>query len=393
MLGSLQKEEYFKIYEPSRQFPINLLGFAAKKSVVVDSNVTTDEVVNLLLKDNEIAFVIVTSGDEIINVLESKDILNIISARFGQHIYGNKPVIKIANRLQKNFSLIEANKPVRSIIQKISKNKQRIVITINGNIYGATNPDIIYSVLLKIIEEDSKETGRLQNMIINKSLYPSNVINYEAVSIPSFNAGGDYIFVKDVDNNQTLVVIADVSGKGTSAAIITSMISFFFKSLVESKITKEVLVKSIVRLNNTIIDYFDYEKYITMVLCVVNKLSRSISIVNMGHQPVYVFEKEEIIQKRAHNTPIGLMDLSEDSIVIDDTTLGRNKKVFLFTDGVTDIKNSDEMEYGEKRLEAILLSYDNTEDIKSYLLEDIMSFSEDQYQVDDISFIIFEIKD
>ncbi|MEN2998602.1 MAG: SpoIIE family protein phosphatase [Brevinematia bacterium] len=393
MVETPKKEQYYKIYEPNKQFPVNLLGFAARKSVVVDSNVVTDEVVNLLLKDSEIMFVITTNNDEIINVMEAKDILNIISARFGQHIYGNKPIIRIASKLQRNFSIIEANKPVRSIIQKISKNKQRIVITINGNIYGATNPDIIYSVLLKIIEEDSKETGRLQNMIINKSLYPSEIINYEAVSIPSFNAGGDYIFVKDIDNDRALVVIADVSGKGTSASIITSMISFFFKSLVESNITKETLAKSIVRLNSIIIDYFDYEKYITMVLCVVDKRSKGISVVNMGHQPLYLFGKEEITQKRAHNTPIGLMDLSEDSIIIDDIILEKNKKVFLFTDGVTDIKNSDEMEYGEKRLEAILLSYENIEDIKSYLLEDIMSFSEDQYQVDDISFIIFEIKD
>lgn len=384
----------FYIVVPDKKFPINLLGYAARKSLVVNENIITDEVISVLIKDSEIEFiVIINDNEEIVGCIGSKNLLNIISSKFGHHLYGNKAINKLYSKVSKEFLVIDGNKPIRSIISKILKTRPNIVIKLDDKIYGATNSDIIYSVLLKIIEEDSKETGRLQNMIINKSIYPSNVIDYKYFSIPSFNAGGDFIFIKDINDNESIIVISDVSGKGTSASIITSMISIFFKNISnENKMSSQRIKEHIVNLNNTIIDFFEYEKYITMTLCLVDRSKKILSIYNMGHQQTYIFNKNEIIQKKSLNLPIGIAPLTDDMIKQEDILLKEDSKVFLFTDGVTEARNNEGIEYGEKRVEAILTSYDNIDEIYSYLKEDLISFSEEEYQVDDISFVIFKLK-
>lgn len=379
---------------PNKKFPINLLGYTSRKSLVVNENIITDEVVNILIKDNEIEFIIIVNDkDEIIGCIQSKNLLNLISSKFGHHLYGNKPINRVYSKIPKEFLIIDGNKPIRSIVSKIFKTKVNITITLDGKIYGATNPEIIYSALLKIIEEDSKETGRLQNMIINKSIYPSNIIEYRFFSNPSLNAGGDFIFIKDINEEEAIVVISDVSGKGTSASIITSMLSIFFKNISsENKLTNDRIKEHIVNLNNTIIEFFEYEKYITMTLCLVNKNQKTISVYNMGHQQTYIFNKDEITQKKSLNLPIGIAPLTKDTIKQEDILIKEDSKIFLFTDGAVEVKNNEGAEYGEKRIEAILSSYDDIDKIYSYLKEDLISFSEEEYQLDDISFVIFKLK-
>ncbi|MFN4245814.1 MAG: PP2C family protein-serine/threonine phosphatase [Brevinematia bacterium] len=389
------ESEEIKILTPNKKFPTNIIGVASRKSILVNENVKTYEVVNELIKDDEIEFVIVSNSEgQVVNVIESKEILNVISMKFGYYIYGNKPIIKLAQRFTPNFITVDENKPVRSILPKLSKKRTKLVIANKNSIYGATNSEILHSVLLKIIEEDSRETGRLQNMIIDKSIHSSNIINFRTFTIPSLNAGGDFIFVEDLNDSQSIVVIADVSGKGTSASIVTSMMSLFFNDVISmssSKLTADNIKKLIIDLNKIMIYYFNYEKYLTLTICLVDNRSKTLIIFNMGHQPTYIFNRNEMMIKKSLNIPIGITELSSEMINYDEIIF-LGLKAFLFTDGVTDIKNNEGIEYGDKRIEAILNSYENIDEVYSYLSEDLTSFSEDEYQVDDISFIVFELK-
>ncbi len=381
-----------KLLEPNKKFPINLIGATSRRSLLIDESILTYEVVYILTKDSDIEFVIITNKNkEIINVIESKEILNAISIKFGYHLYGTKPISKLSSRFPPKFIIVDSNKPIRSILPKVSERKLKIVIFNNNSIYGATNSEIVHSFVLKIIEEDSKETGRLQNMIIDKSIKTSN-INCKTFMKPSLNAGGDFIYVKDLNEYQTIVTIADVSGKGTSASIVTSMMSMFFRSIPQkSQVSHEDIKNTIAELNRTIVDYFEYEKYVTLTTCLVNTKSKTLSIFNMGHEPTYIFNKNNLLIKKSLNIPIGISELTTEMIQYDEIIF-TDSKALLFTDGVVELKNSDGIEYGEIRIEAIINSYNTIDEIFSYLVEDLISFSEDEYQFDDISFVLFELK-
>ncbi len=176
-----------------------------------------------------------------------------------------------------------------------------------------------------------------------------------ARSIPCKEIGGDFFDVVADDESLSLV-LADVSGKGVSAAILASTL----QGMVYSQLLAGQPLQSIAEVANHYICAKDVGKYATMVIL---KLSRSgvLDYINCGHIHPLLCSPSGVRHLDASNLPVGLIEEAEfrsDSVLIEP-----GSRILLVTDGVTEAENVSGEFFGDDRLEDAAVCSNSLESI------------------------------
>ncbi len=165
------------------------------------------------------------------------------------------------------------------------------------------------------------------------------------LSIPAGAVGGDwYDFIPFPDGRWGLV-LADVSGKGTAAALLMSATRGMMRSLAEACCSPgEVLTK----LNQLLMDDFPAGKFVTMVYGVLDPKARTVVFANAGHlHPLLIDRGTARFLDVERGMPLGLAsgDYSECKI-----NLSEGSRLVFYSDGITEAENADGEEFGLERL-------------------------------------------
>ena len=195
------------------------------------------------------------------------------------------------------------------------------------------------------LDREAEEARVIQQALLPKSspYIPGFVISGR--SVPARAVGGDwYDFIPFPDGRWGLV-LADVSGKGTAAALLMSATRGVLRSLAEACCTPgEVLTK----LNQLLVDDFPAGKFVTMVYAVLDPATRNVVFANAGHLlPLFIDKDGEHFLDTERGLPLGLGcgDYSETHV-----TLSEGSRLVFYSDGITEAVNADEEEYGLYRL-------------------------------------------
>jgi len=196
-----------------------------------------------------------------------------------------------------------------------------------------------------VMDREAQEARVLQQALLPKSspYIPGFVVS--GLSVPARAVGGDwYDFIPFPDGRWGLV-LADVSGKGTAAALLMSATRGVLRSLAEACCTPgEVLT----RLNQLLLDDFPAGRFVTMVYAVLDPSNRTVIFANAGHlRPLLIDEQGKQFLETERGLPLGLGcgDYSETQI-----TLSRGSKLIFYSDGITEAENATGDEYGPCRL-------------------------------------------
>ena len=195
------------------------------------------------------------------------------------------------------------------------------------------------------MDREAAEARVIQQALLPKSspYIPGFVISGR--SVPARAVGGDwYDFIPFPDGRWGLV-LADVSGKGTAAALLMSATRGMLRSLAEACCTPgEVLTK----LNQLLVDDFPAGKFVTMVYAVLDPATRKVVFANAGHLlPLFIDKDGEHFLDTERGLPLGLGcgDYSETHV-----TLSEGSRLVFYSDGITEAVNAGEEEYGLCRL-------------------------------------------
>jgi sigma-B regulation protein RsbU (phosphoserine phosphatase) len=188
---------------------------------------------------------------------------------------------------------------------------------------------------------EAQEARSIQQALLPKSspYIPGFVISGR--SVPARAVGGDwYDFIPFPDGRWGLV-LADVSGKGTAAALLMSATRGVLRSLAEACCTPgEVLTK----LNQLLVDDFPAGKFVTMVYAVLDPSERTVVFANAGHLlPLFIDDQGEHFLDTERGLPLGLGcgDYSETQIF-----LSKGSKLVFYSDGITEAENAKGEEFG-----------------------------------------------
>ena len=197
------------------------------------------------------------------------------------------------------------------------------------------------------MNREAQEARLMQQALLPKSspYIPGFVIS--GLSVPAGAVGGDWYDFLPFPDGRLGLVLADVSGKGTAAALLMSATRGMLRSLAEACCTPgEVLTK----LNELLVADFPAGKFVTLVYAVLDPATRSVTFANAGHlHPLFIDGSGAQFLDTERGMPLGIScgDYSESSV-----NLSEGSRLVFYSDGITEAANADDQEYGLERLAA-----------------------------------------
>lgn len=168
--------------------------------------------------------------------------------------------------------------------------------------------------------------------------------------------GGDFFDVVNTDDGLA-VVLADVSGKGVSAAVLASTLQGMVYAHLHARMPLTDIMTSV---NRFFTQKHLGEKYATVIITKVRR-DGELEYVNCGHVPPLLVSGDQVTRPQHGNLPVGL--LADAQYESDRVHLKPGDRFILVTDGVTEAENAHGDFYDNERLEAVAAKTPTLEDI------------------------------
>ncbi len=248
--------------------------------------------------------------------------------------------------------------------------------------------------------EASMQKKRLESELVvaskvQKALLPERPPDFQGLeicfmSIPSRIVGGDFYDIFKLGDSKLALAIGDVSGKGAPASILMAMLYAGFRSLL--KIIYPV-VEVVARLNNLMTETTAEGYFATFFFGIYNRDSSELTFTNAGHDPPILVRKDGTVY-RLQTGGMVLGFLRDQEYRQESVRLSSGDFLVLFTDGITEVKNTSGEEFGDQRLIKFIKSHmdKNPQELRGLLFEEINSFSALPELEDDATFAIVYVK-
>lgn len=205
---------------------------------------------------------------------------------------------------------------------------------------------------------------------------------------PAQRVSGDYFDYISLPGNRLAVVVADVVGKGMSAALLMAHLAAATRICLSSSPN---LTDAIRKLNVLLLNSMSDDRFITFVVAVLDLDQFRLTVINAGHPPPVLRRgSRELTQLEDFGAdkaglPLGVRDCPYEQV---ETSLERGDVLLLYTDGATEMRNSSGALYGSERLHATILSAPaDAEGTVHALLHDLQQFAETRLAGDDLTIL------
>ena len=180
---------------------------------------------------------------------------------------------------------------------------------------------------------------------IQKRLLPDSVPTIEGYSFAATNrpcktVSGDYYDIVVRPDGRIYFIVADVSGKGITAALVMSSVATAFNIFTRTDPTPADLVRE---LNVTLAPKTAPTKFVTLVVGVLDPKTGTVDYTNAGHVPPLVVSSKGVEMLKSTDLVVGLMPLAK--YRNQQTQLGEGDSLVLFTDGVTEAEDEKENQF------------------------------------------------
>ena len=210
-------------------------------------------------------------------------------------------------------------------------------------------------------------------------------ISVQGFYLPHFEVGGDYFDIFNLNNKEIAFCIADVSGKGISAALLMSNFQANMRALFTSSVhlTDIVLV-----LNERVMKSVKGEKFITLFIARYNTETKELRYINAGHNPPMLYNKKTKELKYLTEGCIGLgMMEAIETIEEGDVEILDDSKLLCYTDGLTEIDEVDEVSSSIETVEQCLKSEKSIKDTFAEMIEKMNINKSNKEIFDDITML------
>ena len=261
--------------------------------------------------------------------------------------------------------------------------------------------------------KQAEEKRRLEEELriardIQMSLLPSGPVTFPGLAVtamcrPAREVGGDYYDFMPLGEHRLGVIVADVSGKGTSAAFYMAELKGLILSLSQIYQSPKQLLMEVNRILSA--NLLDNRTFITMIYAVVDLEARTVTYARAGHTPlIYVPADGQAPGRSQVLRPDGLVvGLHLEGIVekfaelLEEETLsiGQGDLFAFYTDGITEAMNEESDLFGEERLSRLLEEHAHlpSDEIQAQILGDVEAFVGGAEQHDDMTIVLLRIDD
>ena len=225
----------------------------------------------------------------------------------------------------------------------------------------------------------------VQTLLFPKTLPYNGQRQVHANYLPHHRVGGDYYDYLDFDDGSFLMCVADVSGKGVPAALLMSNFQAGLRLLAKQR---HSLSDIVTELNSLVMANAQGANFITAFFLLYDAPSKTIRYINAGHNPPFIFVKNEWRRMEEGTTIVGGFDelpFLEEGEIQDVMEFF----VFTFTDGF--IENYDEEDgiFGEDRLLEFLKDHHQLAlpQLHQQLIDKLQEFAGGNEYADDVTLL------
>ena len=262
----------------------------------------------------------------------------------------------------------------------------------------------IEDLLVQKAEKERMEQELRIARSIQMSLLPQGPMTMPGVSLtahcePAREVGGDYYDFLPIDDHTVGILIADVSGKGTSAALYMAELKGIVLSLSQRHTSpRDLLIEA----DRIISRHLDSRSFITVSYLLVDLHARTLQYARAGHCPmIYMPGSYSLRRTPQLLTPDGLvLGLQLDggqtfTRLLEEVTLplGPGDLFVLYTDGMSEAMNPDGDCFGDARLAALIGAHPDlaAEELRERILRDIGVFAGTAAQHDDMTMVLLRV--
>jgi phosphoserine phosphatase RsbU/P len=242
--------------------------------------------------------------------------------------------------------------------------------------------------------ERERERQRLEQEIniardIQQALLPRDFREFphlavSGINFPCLSVGGDYFDVFPLSDRRTAFLLADVSGKGLGAALLTTMLQGALSGMTLGTDPARVFN----HVNRFLCSHSEVGRYATMFFGILDEDGR-VDYINAGHPSPFLIRHgvaEEPFTEGSY--PVGLVPEAE--YVTATVKLEPGDTLILFSDGVTEAMDPSEELYGVPRLREVLTGQSECalDKLQKAILESVENFAKGAHQADDLTLLI-----
>ncbi|MCF8261419.1 MAG: PP2C family protein-serine/threonine phosphatase [Melioribacteraceae bacterium] len=273
-----------------------------------------------------------------------------------------------------------------------SEDKKAIAAYADYAAIALENAKLIKESLEKERLEKEMEVAReIQYKLLPNKIPSFKDLEISAVFIPAFEVGGDYYDFFEVGEKNLAFVVADVSGKGISAAFIMAEIKGIFESLSKTISQPKVLLNYA---NDIINQSLEKKYFVTAIYGIIDMQNGKLTFGRAGHTPLHLFRDNSVKRLRPNGIGLGLDHGNKFASTLEEMEiqLNNNDILILYSDGITEAQNGINEEFGYDKLDTIVTENwrKNASEISNEIIKNVTTFSKDKAQHDDITLVVFK---
>lgn len=212
---------------------------------------------------------------------------------------------------------------------------------------------------------------------------------------PLINVSGDYYTVLPIDENKTLLMLGDVSGKGLAAALVMGLVM----NTVKIKENKEDLPGLILAVDAAIKSMRLQDKYTVLFMGIIDTEKMKITYVNASmSDPIIVTRSPEgyrIKSLSSNCSVVGIIPIERDDIQVSEQRLFSGDLIMMASDGVSEVMNEDKVELGDTQLFTDTIKASASKEPQEFIddiVNLVMSYNADSRLHDDLTMLVAKVK-
>ena len=257
---------------------------------------------------------------------------------------------------------------------------QKIVATSES---GGT---VTASIKQELVKRELEQASEMQKLLFPSNLPTNHKIDISAKYLSHSKVSGDYYDYIQLNEDEFIICIADVSGKGISAAMLMANFQATVRTIYNYQ--RLELKNLIVELNKQVFASANGEKFITFFIAEYNSKTRKLKYINAGHNwPVLIRGKSSTFLNKGC---IGLGMLEEIPFIDgDEIDIQNNTTLILYTDGVVELENNSDEQFETERLTKIVQSFYplSMEDLNEIIFSKLDDWRGSKRYVDDTAIL------
>lgn len=204
------------------------------------------------------------------------------------------------------------------------------------------------------LKKELEVASAMQQMLFPSDLPTNKRMDISAMYKPRHEVGGDYYDFIPLGDDEYIICIADVSGKGVSAAMLMANFQATLRTLFQyQRFDMQSLMEE---LNKKVMNSAKGEKFITFFIAHYDAGTRKMNYVNAGHNHPFLTNGRTVTDLDQGTIGLGMLD-ELPFINVGETELSPNTTMVLYTDGVVELENESEEFFGTDRLVKLVKSY------------------------------------